>query len=214
MKVLYSDKDIAVVIKPAGVSSQASHDFNDDMVSLIRKELGCTEVYVVHRLDQMVSGVMVYALNKDAAAKLSAQAAGGGFNKKYQALLDGIPKEKKGELTDYLVKDETSNLSRVCTPKTKGAREAKLTYKVIESKFTGGKDGRQLCKVEVGLITGRHHQIRVQFGSRGCPIIGDVKYGYKGEAEPIALAAVELAFSHPKTKKAMRYTYDWDRNIS
>ena len=71
-----------------------------------------------------------------------------------------------------------------------------------------------MSKVEVELLTGRHHQIRVQFASRGCPIVGDVKYGYNGEPEPIALAAVEVAFSHPKTKKAMRFTYDWDRNIS
>lgn len=211
MKVLYSDKDIAVVIKPSGVSSQESHDFKDDMPSLIRRELGCDEVYVVHRLDLMVSGVMVYALNKDAAAKLSAQIAGSGFNKKYQAVLEGIPKEKKGELTDWLIKDASSNLSKVCDAKTKGAREAKLKYKVTENKFIGGK---QMSKVEVELITGRHHQIRVQFGSRNCPIVGDVKYGYKGEPEPIALAAVEAAFSHPKTKKAMRFTYDWDRNIS
>lgn len=211
MKVLYSDKDIAVVIKPAGISSQASHDFKDDMITLIQKELNCDDVYVVHRLDQMVSGVMVYALNKDAAAKLSAQLSGSGFNKKYQAILEGIPKEKKGELTDFLIKDDKTNLSRVCDAKTKGAKEAKLKYKVIENKFTGGK---QMSKVEVELITGRHHQIRVQFGSRNTPIVGDVKYGYKGEPEPIALAAVELTFSHPKTKKAMRYTYDWDRNIS
>ena len=95
MKVLYSDKEIAVVIKPAGVSSQASHDFKDDMISLIQKELGCDDVYVVHRLDQMVSGVMVYALTKDAAAKLSAQIAQSGFNKKYEAILAGIPKEKR-----------------------------------------------------------------------------------------------------------------------
>lgn len=211
MKVLYSDKEIAVVIKPAGVSSQASHDFKDDMISLIQKELGCDDVYVVHRLDQMVSGVMVYALTKDAAAKLSAQLAQSGFNKKYEAILAGIPKEKKGELTDYLVKDEAGNVSKVCDAKTKGAKQAKLKYKVTENKFIGG---RRMSKVEVELLTGRHHQIRVQFASRGCPIVGDVKYGYRGEPEPIALAAVEVAFSHPKTKKAMRFTYDWDRNIS
>lgn len=211
MTILYSDKDIAVVIKPAGVSSQASHDFNDDMITLIQKELNCDDVYVVHRLDQMVSGVMVYALNKDSAAKLSAQLSGSGFNKKYQAILAGIPKEKKGELIDFLVKDDKTNTSKVCDAKTKGAKEAKLKYKVIENKYTGGK---QMSRVEIELITGRHHQIRAQFGSRNCPIVGDVKYGYKGDPEPIALAAVELTFSHPKTKKAMRYTYDWNRNIS
>ena len=210
MKVLYNDKDIAVVIKPAGVSSQASHDFDDDMITLIQKELNCDDVYVVHRLDKMVPGVMVYALNKDAAAKLSAQLSGSGFNKVYRAVLDGIPKDKKGELTDWLVKDDKANMSRVCDAKTKGAKEAKLKYKVIENKYINGK---QMSKVEIELITGRHHQIRAQFGSRNTPIVGDVKYGYKGDPEPIALAAVELTFSHPKTKKVMRYTYDWNRDL-
>ena len=210
MKVLYYDKDIAVVIKPAGVSSQASHDFDDDMITLIQKELNCDDVYVVHRLDKMVPGVMVYALNKDAAAKLSAQLSGNGFNKVYRAVLDGIPKDKKGELTDWLVKDDKANMSKVCDAKTKGAKEAKLKYKVIENRYINGK---QMSKVEIELITGRHHQIRAQFGSRNTPIVGDVKYGYKGDPEPIALAAVELTFSHPKTKKVMRYKYDWNRDL-
>ena len=210
MKVLYNDKDIAVVIKPAGVSSQASHDFDDDMITLIQKELNCDDVYVVHRLDKMVPGVMVYALNKDAAAKLSAQLSGSGFNKVYRAVLDGIPKDKKGELTDWLVKDDKANMSKVCDAKTKGAKEAKLKYKVIENRYINGK---QMSRIEIELITGRHHQIRAQFGSRNTPIVGDVKYGYKGDPEPIALAAVELTFSHPKTKKVMRYTYDWNRNL-
>lgn len=193
-----------VVIKPAGVSSQESHDFKDDMISLIKKQLNCNEVYVVHRLDQMVSGVMVYALNKDAAGKLKLS------TKTYQAILSGIPKEKKSEYNDYLVKDD-NNVTKVCDAKTKGAKEAKLKYKVIESKFINGK---QISKVEVDLITGRHHQIRVQFASRGTPIVGDVKYGYEGEACPIELAAVTITFDHPKTKKAMRFIYDWNRNIS
>jgi len=207
LKILYQDKDLVVVVKPAGVSSQESHDFRDDMVSLLQKQLGCDDVYVVHRLDQMVPGVMVYALNQEMAGKLKLEA------KHYEAILDGIPKEKKGTLTDYLVKDE-DNKSRVCDSKTKGAKDAKLNYKVIENKFV---NGHQRSRVDIELITGRHHQIRVQFSSRGWPIVGDVKYGYKNEGdkgEPIALASVELEFTHPRTKKLMRYKYDWHRDIS
>jgi len=207
LQILYQDKDLVVVIKPAGVSSQESHDFKDDMVSLLQKQLDCDDIYVVHRLDQMVPGVMVYALNKDTAGKLKLTA------KHYQAILDGIPKEKKGTITDWLIKDE-DNKSRVCDPKTKGAKDAKLNYKVIENKFV---NGHQRSRVDVELLTGRHHQIRVQFASRGCPIVGDVKYGYKNEdahAEPIALASVELEFTHPRSKKVMRYKYDWNRDIS
>jgi len=209
LKILYQDKDLVVVIKPSGVSSQESHDFKEDMVSLIKKNTDTKEVFVVHRLDQMVPGVMVYALNKETAAALSAQLGKGAFNKTYQAILAGVPKEKKGELKDYLIKGE-DNISKVCDSKTKGAKDAILKYKVIENKFIGGK---QLSKVEIELLTGRHHQIRVQFSSRGLPLVGDVKYGYKGDPEPVALAAVQLEFVHPRTKKAMRYTYDWNRNI-
>ena len=215
MRILFEDKNFIVVEKPAGVESQSSGGFEDDMVSLIQKHLPDTgrEPYVgvVHRLDKMVSGVMVYALDPKTAADLSSQVAGKQLNKKYQAILAGIPKDKKGELRDYLVKDSAANVTRVCDAKTKGAREAILKYRVTENKYTGGK---QLSRVEIELITGRHHQIRVQFGSRGWPILGDAKYGYKGDPEPIALAATELSFIHPKTKKEMRFKYDWNRNFS
>ena len=215
MKVLFEDRNLIVVEKPAGVESQNSGGFDDDMVSLIKKHLPDTgkEPYVgvVHRLDKMVPGVMVYALDKNTAAELSAQITKNIFNKKYRAILSGIPREKKGELKDYLVKDPAANLTKVCTAGTKGAREAILRYRVIENRYI---DGRQISAVEIDLITGRHHQIRAQFGSRGWPIIGDTKYGYNGEPEPIALAAVELSFVHPKTKKEMRFKYDWDRNCS
>jgi len=207
LQILYQDKDLVVVIKPVGVSSQESHDFNDDMVSLLQKQLGRDDIYVVHRLDQMVTGVMVYALNKETAGSLRLNA------KRYQAILDGIPREKKGTLTDWLVKGY-DNKSRVCDPKTKGARDAKLNYRVIENKFV---NGHQRSRVDIELVTGRHHQIRVQFASRGWPVVGDVKYGYKSEGEqvcPIALAAVELEFAHPRSKKVMRFKYDWNRDIS
>lgn len=204
LQILYEDKNLIVVIKPAGVSSQESHDFNPDMPSLIAKHTG-VQPYVVHRLDQMTSGVMVYALDKATAAVLKPE------SKIYQAVLEGIPKEKKGSYSDYLVQDPKENVTRVCDAKTKGAKDAKLNYKVIENKFI---NGRQRSKVEVELITGRHHQIRAQFGSRGTPIVGDKKYGYKGENEPLALAAVSLSFIHPKTKKTMTYKYKWDRELS
>ena len=214
MKVFYEDKNLIVVEKPAGVESQSSGGFDEDMVSLIRKHLPDTgkEPYVgvVHRLDRMVSGVMVYALDPKTAAELSAQVAGQGLTKTYQAILAGIPRDKKGELRDYLVKDGAANVTKVCDAKTKGAREAVLRYKVLENKYVGG---RQYARVEIELVTGRHHQIRAQFGSRGWPVVGDAKYGYQGDPEPIALAATELRFIHPKSRKEMRFRYDWNRNI-
>lgn len=214
LKVLYEDKDIIVVFKPAGISSQSTTDFEEDMVSLIKKHIkasapaganaGEPYVAVVHRLDKMVSGIMVYALTKDAAAGLSAQIQKGSIAKTYEATLLGVPKQNKGEYIDYLLKDEAANISRVCGPKDKGAKEAKLKYKVIEKKYDGN---RQTSKVEIELITGRHHQIRVQFASRGTPVLGDHKYGKADDGEnQIQLMSTSLAFVHPKTKKAMKFT--------
>lgn len=237
LKTYYEDKDIIVVCKPAGVSSQSSKDFEEDMVSLIKKHVkasanaagsaasgkgggaasgkggeaafgkrdtaGEPYVGVIHRLDKMVSGIMVYALNKEAAANLSAQVQKGSITKKYEAALLGVPKESKGEYVDYLVKDEVENISRVSGPKDKKAKEAKLRYKVIEKKYDGN---RQTSKVAIELITGRHHQIRVQFASRGTPVLGDHKYGKADDGESqIQLRATELAFAHPKTKKVMTF---------
>ena len=221
LKIYYEDKDIIVVYKPAGVSAQSSNDFEEDMVSLIKKHVkasanagggasasgravsGEPYVGVVHRLDKMVSGIMVYALNKEAAANLSAQVQKGSVAKKYEAALLGVPKESKGEYVDYLVKDEVENISRVSGPKDKKAKEAKLRYKVIEKKYDGN---RQTSKVAIELITGRHHQIRVQFASRGTPVLGDHKYGKLDDGESqIQLRATELSFTHPKTKKLMTF---------
>ena len=214
LNILYEDKNLIVVIKPVGVESQSSDGFDEDMVSLIQKHLPDTgkEPYVgvVHRLDRNVSGVMVYALDRDTAAALSKDVAAGKLKKTYEAIVSGSLKEKKGEMKDWLVKDARENKTRVSSPKEKGAKEAILRYKVLENKFTNGK---QLSKVEIELITGRHHQIRAQFASRNNPLLGDVKYGYSGDERELALCAVGLEFTHPKTKKLMRYRYDWNRHI-
>jgi 23S rRNA pseudouridine1911/1915/1917 synthase len=230
-KVLYEDKELIVVIKPAGVQSQSSSGFEDDMVSLIKKHIaGATgsEPYVgvIHRLDTMVEGVMVYAKTKEAAAALSKQVRDGDIGKKYQAVLCGIPKEKSGKLSDYLLQDNKANMSRVvAAPKSgtkpgaqngksassaksgnngagdTGAKLAELNYKLIDKKFVGGE---QFSRVEIELLTGRHHQIRVQFSSRNLPILGDVKYGGR-KADRLYLVSNEISFTHPKTKKKMTY---------
>ena len=227
INIIFEDKDLIVVHKPAGVSSQSSNDFEEDMVSLIKKHVkeasanaggasisakggtgasgkavtGEPYVGVIHRLDKMVSGIMVYALTKEAAANLSSQVQKGSIAKKYEASLLGIPKESKGEYVDYLIKDENENISRVSGPKDKKAKEARLKYKVIDKKYDGK---RRTSKVEIELITGRHHQIRVQFASRGTPVLGDHKYGDKDDGEnEIQLRSTELSFIHPKTKKVM-----------
>ena len=237
LKVLYEDKELIVVIKPAGVQSQSSSGFEEDMVSLIKKHIagktgadstsasgashgaktgvsgarstggqsrsvaGEPYVGVIHRLDTMVEGVMVYAKTKEAAAALSKQVQAGDIGKKYQAVLCGIPKEKSGKLSDYLVQDNKANMSRAAKQSDAGAKLAELNYKLIDKKFVGGE---QFSRVEIELLTGRHHQIRVQFSSRNLPILGDVKYGGR-KADRLYLVSNEISFTHPKTKKKMTY---------
>ena len=210
LDILYEDKDLIVVIKPAGVQSQSADSFQDDMVSLLKKHIAGSRqegtgdepyIGVVHRLDTMVEGVMVYAKTRDAAAQLSRQVRDGDIGKRYQAVLCGIPKDKSGHLTDYLVQDARTNMSRVAKASETGAKQAELTYRLLDKKFVGGE---QLSRVEIELITGRHHQIRVQFASRGWPVLGDIKYGSR-KADRLYLASSEISFTHPRTKKKMTF---------
>ena len=210
LDILYEDKDVIVVIKPAGVQSQSADSFQDDMVSLLKKHIAGSRqegtgdepyIGVVHRLDTMVEGVMVYAKTRDAAAQLSRQVRDGDIGKRYQAVLCGIPKDKTGHLTDYLVQDARTNMSRVAKASDAGAKQAELTYRLLDKKFVGGE---QLSRVEIELITGRHHQIRVQFASRGWPVLGDIKYGSR-KADRLYLVSSEISFTHPRTKKKMTF---------
>ena len=210
LDILYEDKDLIVVIKPAGVQSQSADSFQDDMVSLLKKHIAGSRqegtgdepyIGVVHRLDTMVEGVMVYAKTRDAAAQLSRQVRDGDIGKRYQAVLCGIPKDKTGHLTDYLVQDARTNMSRVAKASDAGAKQAELTYRLLDKKFVGGE---QLSRVEIELITGRHHQIRVQFASRGWPVLGDIKYGSR-KADRLYLVSGEISFTHPRTKKKMTF---------
>ena len=214
-RILYEDNDIFICHKPAGIATQTARVGQADMVSEITNYLKASGsdlknplyVGVVHRLDQPVEGILVFAKNKAAAADLSRQAAGDGMKKEYLAVVCGENLSKSGELTDYLLKDGKTNTSRVVPPEVKGAKEAKLSYEVLSA----GPSGTALVKVR--LYTGRHHQIRVQMANAGMPLLGDHKYA--GEAalkisaglgvREIALCAYRLAFVHPKTGKNMQF---------
>ncbi len=176
MKILYENKDLIFAVKPRGIASQSSPK-GADMVKLLSEHTG-GDIYCVHRLDTATAGVMVYAKNEKSAAILSKAFAEKVVRKEYLAVAKGdVP--PVGEFTDYLWHDKIKNKSFAVKNKRKGAKEARLSYKVIAK-------NEEKSLVQVQLYTGRTHQIRVQFASRGFPLYGDGKYGGKSGI-PLAL---------------------------
>ena len=194
MQLLYSDTQIAVCIKPCGTAAQG--DAPAAMPSLLAAALGGT-IYPVHRLDQAVGGVMVYARTKQAAAALSAAIQSGLLEKEYLAVLTRPPENPAGTLRDLLYHDRFKNKTYVVNRPRNGVKEAVLDYTTLESAPAG-------TLVRIRLHTGRTHQIRVQFASRGCPLAGDGKYGGKGSSP--ALWSFRLAFPHPTTGASMSFS--------
>ena len=199
MEILYKDEHIVVCIKPSGVLSARDISGNKNMTDMLIEELSVSEVYPVHRLDREVSGVMVYALSKPAAAKLSADSSDKDrFRKVYYAVCSGIPVEGIGIFEDLLFKDTKRSKSFVVEKMRKGVKTAKLEYEVLES-----FENKSLVKIL--LHTGRTHQIRVQFAHRKMPLIGDRKYGGERSEKGIALRSVILGFNHPITNKWLEF---------
>lgn len=194
MAILFKDKNIAVVYKPAGIPSQSDLSGDDDMMKITSREL-CElceneNLWLVHRLDRTVGGLMVFARNKNAAASLSATVGSKDFEKEYLAVLDG--KAEGGILTDYIYKDSKKGKAFVAKSERVGVKLAKLEYSVIDSIDT--PHGTKTL-VRIKLHTGRFHQIRVQFASRGTPLSGDGKYGSRdNKAKMPALFAFRLSF--------------------
>ena len=212
LKILYEDEHIIVVLKPVGLESQSCRGFGRDMVSEIKGHIhklspksGEPYVGVIHRLDKPVSGVMVYAREKTSAAALSRQVAAGEMEKKYLAVLCGKPVNSVENYVDYLLKDEKQNVSRIVDKGTNGARRAELTFRTLESREVEPYGVLTLAEIE--LLTGRHHQIRVQMAGHGLPLWGDQRYNPRfadGSARTdVALCAYRLAFTHPATGKRM-----------
>lgn len=197
MDILYQDKRILVALKPAGILST---DEDGGMPSLLRGALGDEKACVrtVHRLDAAVSGVMVFARSARAASLLSEQIRTRQFEKEYLAVVHGAPPEE-GILCDLLGRDTARRLTYVAQAPGKEVREAKLSYRVLAC-----REGYSL--VSICLHTGRTHQIRVQFASRGWPLAGDRKYGVEDGFEKIALWSRRLAFTHPETGEAVEFT--------
>lgn len=216
LDIQWEDAHVIVVYKPAGIEAQSSRGFSPDMVSELKRYIhslspdkGEPYVGVVHRLDQPVSGLMVYAKTKQAAAELSRQVSESSMTKKYQAVLCGKAVDKVDKYVDYLLKDGKTNTSRIVDKGITGAKCAQLWFQSLQTIETIEYGWLTLDEIE--LITGRHHQIRVQMAARGWPVWGDHKYNPAFQAGKgkgmIALAACELTFLHPQTRKVMIFKY-------
>lgn len=217
LNILFEDDHVLVVKKDAGIPVQAGKMRIMDLQGLIKNELyrrnrkgGEPYLGLIHRLDQPVEGVMVFAKTPFAAGALSEQVTDGRMKKHYLALLCGKPSEDSGKLVDYLVKDGRTNTSSVVKEQNKDAKRAELNYLVL-------KRHEETTLVEVELITGRHHQIRVQMANAGWPLYGDTKYNPRFqevmEHVQTALCAYKLSFVHPKTKKVMEFCIEPDNSM-
>ena len=204
LNILYEDNHIIVVEKPFNILSQADNTGDKDMLTIIKEYIkekynkpGNVYLGLVHRLDRPVGGVMVFAKTSKAAGRLSDQIRKNEFGKTYLAVVHGIIKEKEGTYKDYLKKCDNGN---TVVTNSKDGKLSILNYKVVDINYE-----KKETLVEIKLETGRHHQIRVQFASRGYPLCGDQRYG-KMDNTQIALFAYKLEFTHPVKKERMNFS--------
>ena len=193
MEILYSDRDMAVCVKPVGLDSELE-------VPAALKEILGGEIFPIHRLDKNVGGVMVYARTKQAAAELSRAVQGGSMVKEYVALVHGTPPET-GDWEDLLWKDSGKNKVFVVKRLRGGVKKARLEYRVLSA--------GECSLVRIRLHTGRSHQIRVQFSSRGYPLVGDHKYGARDDHTAPMLFSCALSFPHQEKMLHFEALPDW-----
>ena len=200
INIVYEDNHLLVVEKPVNIPVQADFSKDKDLLTLLKEYIkekynkpGNVYLGLVHRLDRPVGGLMVFAKTSKAASRLSKQVQDKTVKKTYMAVVEGKP-EKEGVLKDKLEKDSKTNITKV----SPNGKEAILNYKLINTKDN-------LSLVEINLITGRPHQIRVQFSSRNYPLYGDQKYNKNPKKDQIALFAKKLEFIHPTTKEKLTF---------
>ena len=202
--VLYEDNHVLVVLKPQNVPCCEDESKDKDLLTVVKEYIKIKEnkpgnVYagLVHRLDRVTGGVMVYAKSSKAASRLSEQMRSGDFEKKYMTVLSAIPSEDRAVLRHYVKKNPINNMVYVCPQTVEGAKFCELEYQVLQK-----VNGMALTKVI--LHTGRTHQIRVQSATIGCPVYGDMRYGgEKAKKGFLALWATSLAFTHPVSKERL-----------
>lgn len=210
LHIVYEDNHIIVIVKPCNIPTQADKSGDIDLLTLVKKYIKEKynkpgEVYLglVHRLDRMVGGLIVFAKTSKAASRLSEYIRSREFKKKYLAIVNGNL-TGKGKLVNYLVKNERINMSKVVDSNVKNSKEAILEYTVLSNFIYNNKE---YSLVEVDLKTGRHHQIRVQFANINHPLYGDIKYGQKINkvGENLALWSCYLSFYHPTKDEYLEF---------
>ncbi len=206
MKIIFEDNHLLVIEKPIGILSQKDKSGDEDISSLLKKYLkekyskpGNVYIGHVHRLDRNVGGVMVFAKTTKAASRISLQIREGIFKKEYLAVLEGVLKEKQGTLKHYLMKDKKTNIVKASAVSKAGYKQSLLSYSVVEEKSN-------MTFVKIDLLTGRSHQIRVQFSEIGHPVIGDSKYGSKKTTFKMALWSYQISFLHPTRKEKVLFS--------
>ena len=197
MNILYMDKDIIVCVKPPRVLST---DEPGGLPELLRQELGDekADIRTVHRLDRVVSGLMVLARNHPAASELSRQIRDGEFKKIYYAAVHGLTPDS-GQMRDLMYRDKARKMSFITDTPSKDAREAVLNYKTLQRE-------NNMSLVEVELLTGRTHQIRCQFAERNFPLLGERKYSQLNDECEIGLWSYKIGFYHPGDKKYREFS--------
>lgn len=194
MNILFEDKHLIFAEKPVGVLSQSGDGKN--MIDILSEGRG--EIFPIHRLDKNVGGVMVFAKTKPAAAKLSTMVQNNEIEKRYLAVLCGIPEEKSAVLEDLLFKDSSKNKSFVVKRMRKGVKKASLEYEILAT-------AENFSLAKILLHTGRTHQIRVQFSSRKLPLLGDGRYGGKSPLCDVALWSHSLTLKHPFSGETLHF---------
>lgn len=203
--IIFEDNQVIVAVKPQNIPVQLDDSKDEDFLSKIKKYLvekydktGNVFLGLVHRLDRPTGGVMVFAKTSKSAERLCNQIVEKSFEKTYLAVVEGEPRLRQSRLTNFLKKDEKNNIVKICPQYEDGAKEAILDYQVLES-------SDNLSLVKISLITGRSHQIRVQFAGIGCPVCNDQKYGKADKKGNLALWAMQVKFDHPVSHKRMTF---------
>jgi 23S rRNA pseudouridine1911/1915/1917 synthase len=196
--ILHEDSEILVVNKPSGIPTQPDKKGTASLLEILSENR--PNLHLIHRLDQRVSGIVIFAKTEQSVSQLSRDFQTRNITKKYRAIVANKSSESEAKLTHWLLKDAKKNLSKAFEKEVKNSQKSELIYQVIQS-------SERYHLLEIELLTGRFHQIRSQLSAIGSPILGDLKYGYKRSSPDgsIFLQSYHLSINHPTTKQAFQF---------